>query len=219
MIGIALRSLGSWSGKRKSLENNAGDEEEEGLAKGHSLHSAQEDVSRCTSWTRMALHLISGHEGHLIGQIHCVRHNYRLGDDDGISGAGKRGVHGCASQVTAALVHFFTVPTGSHSDISLPVKELGRGVLNRTCGRRREESLGEERDRSRSRTLGLIRSGAGRGIPRPLPLLAKYYKLPLLYLPSANYLLVTRVSNQKMRSLFLLQHCLWVRGIFCQFGF
>ena len=165
MIGMALRSLGSWSGKRKSLENNAGDEEEEGLAKGHSLHSAQEDVSRCTSWTRMALHLISGHEGHLIEQIHCVRHNYRLGDDDGISGAGKRGVHGCASQVTAALVHFFTVPTGSYSDISLPVKELGRGVLN-SCGRRREESLGEERDRSRSRTLGLIRSGAGRGIPR-----------------------------------------------------
>ena len=137
---MALRSLGSWSGKRKSLEGNAGDEEE-GLAKGHSLHSAQEDLSRCTSWTRMALHLISGHEGHLIGQIHCVRHNYRLGDDDGISGAGKRGVHGCASQVTAALVHFFTVPTGSHSDISLPVKELGRGVLN-SCGRRRESGRG-----------------------------------------------------------------------------
>ena len=179
MIGIALRSLGSWSGKRKSLEGNAG-EEEEGLAKGHSLHSAQEDVSRCTSWTRMALHLISGHEGHLAKRIHCVRHNYRLGDDDGISGAGKRGVHGCASQVTAALVHFFTVPTGSYSDISLPVKGLGRGLLNRTCGRRREESLGEEQDRSRSRTLGLIRSGAGRGIPRPFPLLARR-KLPPLY--------------------------------------
>ena len=179
MIGIALRSLGSWSGKRKSLEGNAGDEEE-GLAKGHSLHSAWEDVSRCTSWTRMALHLISGHEGHLAKQIHCVRHNYRLGDDDGISGAGKRGVHGCASQVTAALVHFFTVPTGSYSDISLPVKGLGRGLLNRACGRRREESLGEQGDRSRSRTLGLIRSGAGRGIPRPFPLLAKR-KLPPLY--------------------------------------
>ena len=178
MIGIALRSLGSWSGKRKSLEGNAGDEEE-GLAKGHSLHSAQEDVSRCTSWTRMALHLISGHEGHLNKQIHCVRHNYRLGDDDGISGASKRGVHGGASQVTAALVHFFTVPTGSYSDISLPVKGLGRGVLN-SCGRRREESLGEEQDRSRSRTLGLIRSGAGRGIPRPFPLLARR-KLPPLY--------------------------------------
>ena len=90
-----------------------------------------------------------------------------------------------------------------------PVKGLGRGLLN-SCGRRRQESLGEERDRSRSRTLGLIRSGAGRGFPRPLP---------LLYLPGANYLLVTRVSNQKMRSLFLLQHCLWVRGILCQSGF
>ena len=170
MIGIALRSLGSWSGKRKSLEGNAGDEEE-GLAKGHSLHSAQEDVSRCTSWTRMALHLISGHEDTQSDRFTVYATTIASETTMAFPAqASKRGVPGGASQVTAALVHFFTVPTGSYSDISLPVKELERGVLN-SCGWRRQESLGEERDRSRSRTLGLIRSGAGRGIPRLFPLL------------------------------------------------